>query len=181
MRRNPALRRAVTSALVAAGLVTATAAGAQDDAPPSDPLAGLKACQGLADGAARLACFDRESAAMIAATEAGDLRLVDAEAMKSTKRRLFGFALPRIGLFGGGKGDEEMDMMESTVTSVNYQRSDAFTFRIAEGDATWQVSNAPMRLREVEVGDKVVFKKAAMGSYFIRIDGQTGIKGRRIQ
>ena len=29
-------------------------------------------------------------------------------------------------------------------------------------------------------GDAVVFKRAAMGSYFIRIDGQMGVKGKRI-
>ena len=43
------------------------------------------------------------------------------------------------------------------------------------------MSNVPMRLRPPRVGDEVVFKKAALGSYFIRIAGQTGVKGRRIE
>jgi hypothetical protein len=30
-------------------------------------------------------------------------------------------------------------------------------------------------------GDKVEFKKAALGSYFIRINGAIGVKGRRIR
>ena len=51
---------------------------------------------------------------------------------------------------------------------------------IAEG-SKWQMSNVPMRLRTPREGDAVVFKKAALGSYFIRIAGQNGVKGRRIE
>lgn len=169
-------------ALAIALLAISSPAAAQDeDAPGPDHLAALKSCQAMTDDASRLQCFDRAVRTVLAATEAGDLRLIDREAMRDTRRRLFGFSLPRIGLFGGGQGDEEMEVLESTITSVRFQRSDAFTFKIAEGDATWQVTNAPARLRRPEVGDKVEFKKASMGSYFIRIDGQIGVKGQRIQ
>lgn len=177
-----ASRSLVRPAAVAVIFALAVPAAAQDlDAPGPDYLAALRACQALPDDTARLQCFDRAVGTVIAATDAGDLRLIDREAMRDTRRRLFGFSLPRIGLFGGGQGDEEMEILESTITNVRFQRSDAFTFRIAEGDAVWQVTNAPARLRRPEVGDKVEFKKASMGSYFIRIDGQIGVKGQRIQ
>lgn len=172
-----------------AGLVAATPLAAQDQTTHDqatqapDYVAALKSCQTLRQNGDRLACFDQAVAAMVTATEGGQVRLVDQEDVRKTRRRLFGFSLPDIGLFGKDSDgeDDELDVLQSTITSVRYTQANAFTFRIAEGDATWQVTNAPSRLRQVQPGDSVEFKKAALGSYFIRINGQTGVKGRRIQ
>ncbi len=171
-------------AALALGLAMASPAQAQardEGQAQSDHIASLKACQEIAEPSARLACFDSSVSVMVSANDAGELRLLGQEEMSQTRRRLFGFSLPRIGLFGGGKGDEEMETLESTITRVRYIRDDAFTFEIAEGGATWQVTNAPTRLRQVRVGNRVEFQRAALGSYFIRIDGQIGVKGKRIQ
>lgn len=184
MREFRGSRSFLTVAVVAAAFTLSAAAAAQADnveAGSSDHLTALETCRDLLDPSARLACFDQQVARMLAAADAGELRLLDQQAMQDTRRRLFGFSLPRIGLFGGGKGDEAMDTLESTITKVTYQRSDAFTFEIAEGGATWQITNAPQRLIRPKVGDPVVFKSASMGSYFIRINGQIGVKGRRVQ
>jgi hypothetical protein len=141
----------------------------------------LKSCRNIADNAARLDCFDSAVGVVVAAQESGDLRIVDKEVAKQTRRRLFGFALPEIGWFGDGKvGDEaQLDMLETTITSVNQTRRNSWTFQTEEG-AVWQISNAPSRLRALEPGQSVIFKKAALNSYFIRIEGQTGVKGTRI-
>jgi hypothetical protein len=170
-------------AVIAGAWFCANAAHAQQPAAPQpDYLAALKSCQAVATDAERLACFDRAVATMVTAADGGEVRLVDQEEVRKTRRRLFGFSLPDIGLFGDNDGeDDELDTLQSTITSVRYSRSDAFTFQIEEGGATWQVSNAPARLRPVKPGDKVEFKKAALGSYFIRINGQIGVKGRRVQ
>lgn len=166
-----------------AALGVATSAGAQEPGEP-DYLDALKNCRAMTDPAARLACFDREVGTMVAATDAGELRIVDRDDITRTRRGLFGFSLPDFGIFGDdddGPEEESMDMMESTITSVRSIRGDTFIFSIAEGGAVWQISDAPARLATPEVGDSVVFKKASMGSYFIRIDGQIGVKGRRIR
>lgn len=170
-------------ALALSAFAFSTAAHAQDAAPGStDHLSALKACQLLTADRDRLACFDRAVPAMVADADGGQVKIINQDDMRKTRRRLFGFSLPDIGIFGGDNGeDDELQVLESTITSVRYTQSDAFTFRIEDGGATWQVSNAPKRLREVKAGDKVEFKKAALGSYFIRIDGQIGVKGRRIQ
>lgn len=161
--------------------VSANSANARDaDASPSDHLAPLRACQAQTDPGQRLACYDAAAATVLSQADKGDLRIVDAAEIKRTRRGLFGFALPDLGIFGGGDDEPDMDMLETTITSVRYTAPDAFQFKTPEG-ATWQVSNAPARQRQVHAGDAVVLKKAAMGSYFIRIAGQIGIKGRRIQ
>lgn len=175
MRPSPAAIPRAALVLFAAAAGT-TAAFAQD--PASDQLAALRACRAEADPAARLACFDAAASDIVSRADAGDLRVVDKAEIQRTRRGLFGFSLPDLGLFGGSD-EPDMDMLETTITSVRYTGSDAFVFRTKEG-ATWQVSNVPSRLREARAGDAVVFKRAAMGSYFIRIGGQMGVKGKRI-
>lgn len=145
-----------------------------------DHLAALRACQAQADAAQRLVCYDTAVAQMVAATSQGQLKLVDATEIRRTRRGLFGFSIPDLGIFGGSSDAPDMDMLETSITSVRYTGGDAFLFKTKEG-ATWQVTNAPARLREVHSGDPVVFKKAAMGSYFIRIAGQIGVKGKRVE
>ena len=161
-------------------LLPSPASADEPERASADHLSALRACQGLVEPAARLSCYDAAAAAVIAATDKGELKIVDSAEIKQTRRGLFGFHLPDLGLFGGGDGEPDMDMLETAITSVRYTGDDAFLFKTKEG-ATWQVTNAPARLREVHSGDAVVFKKAAMGSYFIRIDGQMGVKGKRVE
>lgn len=159
--------------------VLATGASAQDDdaAGELNQFEQMTACREIADDTARLACFDSTLAEVIAATESGDLQVVDEEDVRRTRRSLFGFSLPRIGLFGGD--DEPDDLLETTITSVRQIRSDEWVFQTEEG-AVWRIQNAPRRLRDPEAGQTVVFKRASFGSYFIRINGQMGVKGKRI-
>lgn len=142
---------------------------------------GLRACQTIADGAERLACYDRAVGAVVAANDGGELRVVDKAEVAQTRRKLFGFSLPDIGLFGGkdtGVEEEAVDMLETTITGAR-RNGDNWVFTTQEG-ATWEINNPPSRLRPIRRGDSVVFKKASLGSYFIRIEGQLGVKGRRV-
>ena len=182
MHRENSIRTTLKLACAGAALSIAGVASAQDaDGAKPDHLDALKACQGIADPSARLTCFDSAVAIMVAATDEGKLRLVDEEDVRKTRRRLFGFSLPDLGIFGGDGEDDELDMLESTITRVVSVYRDTVVFEIEEG-GVWQMSDAPARIiRRMESGTPVVFKKAALGSYFIRVDGQTGVKGRRIQ
>lgn len=179
-----AIKSAIRFAFPISALAIAPAAWAQDRQPPaSEYVEGLRACQAIAEPDARLACYDAAAGRMVAAAEQGEVRVVDKEDVERTRRRLFGFSLPDIGIFGGGKDageDDELDMLESTITSAR-RVGDDWVFTIAEGDAVWQISNPPMRLARLKPGDAVVFKKASLGSYFIRINGQIGVKGKRVR
>jgi hypothetical protein len=164
--------------------VAVSSAGAQaQDAnanAPTDYVAQLKSCRSLAEGAERLACFDKAAGEIVAATESGEVSIVDREQVRETRRSLFGFTMPKLGIFGSSDDEDDSAMMESTITDVRRMQGDTYVITIAEG-SKWQMSNVPMRLRTPREGDAVVFKRAALGSYFIRIAGQTGVKGRRIE
>lgn len=171
------------SPALAAGLLALTGApaAAQEatDAASPDYVENLKSCQTLADDLARLACFDAAVGAILAANDAGDVQVIDKEDVRETRRSLFGFSLPSIGLFGSDD-DAADELFETTISSVRYLPRNSARFTTAEG-AVWELNNIPSRLRRIESGDKVVFKKASMGFFFVRIDGQTGIKGRRVE
>lgn len=170
---------------IAAGFCAIGAApvAAQDDASAAQPdyVENLKACQTLTVDMARLACFDSAVGAILAANEAGDVQVIDKEDVRETRRSLFGFSLPNIGLFGGGDDDDKEDeQLETTIASVRYIGRGSARFTTSEG-AVWELNNIPSRLRTIKAGDPVVFRKASLGYFFVRIAGQTGIKGRRVE
>lgn len=143
-------------------------------------LESLKACQNITSDAERLECYDEAVGRVVTASDEGEVRLVDRDDVEKTRRGLFGFTLPKLRLFGDGE-EGEMDLLESKVTRVISVRGDTVVFEIEEG-SVWRMTDAPARvIRRLEVGAPVVFKKAALGTYFIRVDGLTGIKGKRIE
>ena len=148
---------------------------------PDDYIGDLAKCQSLTDDPARLACYDEKVAAMVAARDAGTVRLVDREVVRRTRRELFGFALPNIGLLKDSDGaSDAMETLQTTITSVRYQKSGDIRFTTAEG-ALWEIIKPPKRLTQVKAGDSVEFRKASMGTYFIRIGNQMGVRGKRLE
>ncbi len=181
---QPARRCGQFVPLLAASLVVlgASPALAQDESGDAsgDYLDGLKACQQITEDAARLACFDSAVGSMVAATETGDVQVIDREDVRQTRRSLFGFSLPDLGIFGGDDDEESEELFSTTLTSVRYTGRNSARVTTAEG-AVWEMNNIPRTRRRFEAGDEVEFKEASLGFYFLRIGGQTGVKGRRVQ
>ena len=171
---------AASALLLSVGVAFATPASAQDANPARpDLLADLQSCRDIDDPARRLACFDRAASSLLAARDSGEVRVVDREEVQQTRRGLFGFTLPKLGIFGAGD-DEQLDTLESTITGVSRVGRNGYRIRIEEG-SVWQIDSAPSRLRTPKPGDAIVLKKASLNSFFIRIAGQIGVKGRRVE
>jgi hypothetical protein len=181
--------RAILAASAAFAMLAGTAAPlAAEDKPESAYVTALRDCQGKTDPAERLACYDTAVAAMVAASSEGEVRVVDRAEVRETRRKLFGFALPDFGIFGG-RGDkdegeteeaeEEFATLTTTITGVRTS-SGAYVLVTAEG-AQWQLDEMPARLMKPKVGQPLEIKKGALSSYFLRINGQKGVKGRRVQ
>ena len=106
---HPSLRLIVPFVLFAAAAPVA----AKDKAPPPRPaqIQEVYDCRDIADPAARLACFDRAVGELQTADTRRDISFADRETVKKTRRGLFGFTLPSLGLFGGD-GDEDGEEVE---------------------------------------------------------------------
>ena len=170
-------------------MLLALAAPATAQRTPSRPapaqashLGALDACRAIATDSARLACFDREAAALLTASRSGDLSVVDRADMRTARRSLFGFALPKLPFFAGDKSaDEVPDTLDSTIVTAQGIANGRYRIKIAAGDAVWETTDSPLNLSEPRAGEKIVISKGALGSYFLRINGQVGVKGRRIK
>ncbi|HEV2818479.1 MAG TPA: hypothetical protein VGW40_14800 [Allosphingosinicella sp.] len=143
----------------------------------------LVRCRALTDDAARLRCFDAASAALASAAERRELVVISREQVRESRRRLFGLALPRLPIFGGGGDDdrpdeEEIDHIESTVASASQDGYGHWAVRLQDGSLWVQTDNNVLALRP-RPGHPVVVQRAALGSYMMRVNRQPGIRVRR--
>lgn len=178
--------RAVLAASAAFAMLASAAPLAADEKPESTYVIALRECQGKTDPAERLACYDTAVAAMVAASSEGEVRVVDRAEVRETRRKLFGFALPDFGIFGGKRDKEdpeqadEFDALDTKVAGVRMDRSGAYVITTTEG-AQWQLDEMPARLMSPKIGQPLEIRAGTFGSYFLRIDGQKGVKGRRVR
>lgn len=164
------------------GLISVIAATQLDAAspaitPPAGGVTKLLACQAVAESVARLACFDREVGAMSGALTRRDLVVVDRDEIRRTRRSMFGLGLPSIAFLGGDK--EEIGHIDSVLEATSHNRDGGYVFRL-QGDSRWtQVDDRSFAL-EPRQGEKVVVKRAAMGSYMLTVGHQPGVRVQRL-
>jgi hypothetical protein len=164
-------------ALAAAALLFGGSADAKEQMPTSAALSALTACRAMTDSAARLACYDEASSRFTDAVGKGEVIVMDKAEAQQTRRSLFGFSVPRIRLFrgDGGQETEEIEAVIASAASLGY---DKYRIRLEDG-AVWQTTE-PAPAITVKGGQKIKIKRATMGSYFLRVDGQRGVRGMRV-
>jgi len=141
----------------------------------------LVKCREIADPATRLSCYDTQAGKAQQAADSGDLVLADRKTMHETRKGLFGFKLPTLGLFGGGKGDpDEMDAIDDTIGSAQRFGYGSWRLTLADGSVWEQVDDTRL-LFDPRSGNKVHIYKGAMGTFRANIDGQRAIKVRRVE
>lgn len=140
----------------------------------------FRECRALVEASARLGCFDAISDQLVLAIDQGELRIIDRDAVKKTERRLFGFALPDLKLFGGDNAGKPLEVLETTVVESRSAGQSSWAFTTPEG-GTWQIDSAPDTFRRPKPGASVVIKRAALGSYFISFNGGRSLRARRTE
>lgn len=172
---------ASTRLLLATSALLAFSTAGSAQTPPSRYLSAISACRSIADDAARLTCFDREAATLVAATQSGQISIVDRAEVRAVRRSLFGFSLPRLGIFErNDKSEPELKELMSEVVRAASIGGGKFRFVIADQKAVWETTEATLTGRLPQPGDKVHIKKGSLGSYFIRLGSQSWVKGRRV-
>lgn len=164
----------------ACALMASSAASAQkaarDKLPPR--VEQLLACRAIADSSQRLACFDQQSAAVETAISSRDIVLVDRERARATSRSLFGFKVPDFGgLFGGG--EDEIKEIESTVAAVRRSPEGGWMVRLADG-STWAQTDDTTIAIAPRKGHKAVVRRGTFGAFFLRLNGQPGVRVQRV-
>ena len=152
------------------------------DPPKQSPLvSALEACRAIVDPTQRLACYDKEAGALLAATQAGEVSVVDKSEMRKARKSLFGFSMPNLPFFSGDDSANEVsDTLESTVTQASGIGYGKFRLTIAEGNAVWETTETYGTMRDPRPGDKISIKRGPLGSYLLRIGNNRGVKGKRV-
>lgn len=138
---------------------------------------GLAACRGIAEETARLACYDAASGRLADAVERKELVFLDRQEVSQTRRSLFGFSMPNIPFLRDG-GAEESEI-ETTIASATSLGQGKWQIRLEDG-AVWQTNETWLGLSDPRPRQKIVIRRGALGNYFLRINGQRGLRGRRI-
>jgi len=179
------MRRAMKGALAAIAMVvvaTAPAAAKDKNKPAPSPLVtAIDRCRQIADPAQRLACYDTAAGALVQAATSGTVAIVDQGEIRQARRSLFGFTLPKIPFFSGDStSDEAQRQLDSTITSVRALNNGYYRVVIADNNAVWETSDSNVSFDPPRPGQKITILRGPLGSYFLRINGQVGVRGRRV-
>lgn len=169
--------------ILAIGLVAATstsAAAAEPKAARAPAFQKLVGCRAIADSAARLACFDREVAAVDAAESRADIVVIDRARVRTARNSLFGLSVPDLGIFGGDDDNEEgVNRIETTIAGVSQTGEGKWTFRLADG-ARWAQTDTKTLFDDPRPGQPIAIRKGAMGSFLANVNKHTAIRVKRV-
>lgn len=149
--------------------------------PPPELYRQLIDCRALADAGERLACYDRQTAALEEATRKREIVISDQNAVKAARRGLFGFTAPVGRLMGFGGDDDEAEQIteiESTVASAR-RTADGWRLELEDG-STWEQNDTRDFVLSPKPGNPVKITRGALGTYFVSVKGQRGVKMRRV-
>ena len=144
-------------------------------------------CRAIVAAPARADCFDAAARGLETSVKTKEITIVNRQEVRTARRSLFGFTLPRIGLFDGGDRDdsgreaapEEVKEIETTVASARVVANGRVELRLADGGALWATTD-PMPFPP-KPGAKVRIRRGTLGNYFIAVDGQRSVRGMRVR
>lgn len=137
-------------------------------------------CRRIAEAPARLACFDREVAAVDTAEAGQELVVLDKAQVRKTRRGLFGLSLPDVGIFGGSAADEETGTIETTIKRAWQIADGSWRVELADG-AQWVQTDSRNLSFDPKAGQKIKIRRAALGSYLANINNEVAIRVRRVR
>lgn len=141
------------------------------------PLDELFRCQSVTVPEDRNTCFTTETAKLQRATSLGELMIVDQKVAEERSAAAFGLRTPDA--LSSAFEVETPRQIASTLASSSQRGDGKYSFTLADGTAWIQVDSDLIRLRPRD-GSSVVVKRAALGSYMLRIGTGRDIRVRRI-
>lgn len=170
----------ITGAALLALCSTSTAA--QSDQRPSPYIEALGKCRAIGAPDQRADCYDKAYDALIAARARKDVVVMDREAVRETRKGLFGFTGLRLPFFGVGDDDdrEVPKSVSSTIKSFVSLGYGHYAITLNEG-GVWETTEGVSNFYP-KVGQTVEVRRGAVTSYMLTIKG-TGklVRVRRVR
>lgn len=135
-------------------------------------------CRAIAADAQRLACYDAAVGQVNAAEKSGEVIIVDRQQARAARRQAFGLDLSALSILDRSEEKTEVDRVIGEVASARQGSDGRWTVVLTDG-AVWKQADDATLGKGPRKGSKVEIRKAAMGSYFMNIDGQRAVRARR--
>ena len=163
-----------------AALLLASGASA---APPAAPgrapaVQSVLDCRKIEDSAGRLACFDSAVAAMARAETTGDLVTVDRAQRRAARHQAFGLSLPSLAFLDRGERPEEVNRITAKVAAASRNPYGKWIVKLDDG-AVWRQIDDNEVDRPPHPGSTAEIRRASLGSYTMKLDGQFAIRVHR--
>lgn len=131
------------------------------------PLNEIYACASITDDAARLQCFDDKVGRLRSAEQSGQVVAVDRQQVDTLERQSFGFQLPALSsLLPRRDGErEQIERVEAHVSRI-IPIADGRHIFVLDNDQRWSQIQA-QSVSNVEVGDAIAIRRAALGSFML--------------
>ncbi|MFA4893835.1 hypothetical protein [Brevundimonas sp.] len=166
------------SGLAAVAAIAALSGQATPPQERAETLSRVTACRAIADGAARLTCYDTAVGALDSAERQGEVVVMDRAQIGEARRQLFGFEMPAMPRLFGDEGPASLDSIETTLQSATRIADNRWVFRLADGGVWRQIDSDPLRFRPRQ-GDAVRVRKASMGSFLMTVGDSRAVRVRR--
>lgn len=166
--------------LVLAAPAAAAAQARPDEGPRATQFEAVAACRTIADSAQRLACFDAAAAQLVEAEKSGDVVVVSRAQAQAARRQAFGFSLPSLSIFDRTGRPEEVDRITAQVERA-YQNANAKWVVVLADGAVWEQIDNETVLKKPKAGSRAEIRRAALGSFFMNLDGQRAVRARRVK
>ncbi|HEY5106407.1 MAG TPA: hypothetical protein VII73_06490 [Caulobacteraceae bacterium] len=139
---------------------------------------GVIDCRKIPEADARLACFDKAAASLEVSQAKGDLVTLDRQQRRTVRRQAFGLILPSLAMFDRGEKPEDVDRATFTIASAYRNAAGKWVMRMDDG-AMWRQIDDNTLFRAPHQGSTADIRKAALGSFFLKVDGQPAIRAHR--
>jgi hypothetical protein len=172
--------------IVAAFVLIALPAVAQEA-----PLDKVYACAGVTDSAQRLACYDAAVARLKQAESSGGLAVVNREQIEKAEKEAFGLATPSLSALAesarstsaapvASEKPKALERVTFPVKSVSTGPDGRYRF-VMENGQEWRQMDA-IKLPAIGKGPwQAEIRKAAVGSYMLKLDDRTAVRVKRVE
>lgn len=148
------------------------------------PLAELQQCRTLTNDSARLACFDKAVDALTRSADSGETVVVDREQIRSARKGLFGFVMPRIPFLTGhddGTANDKADeaRLETSVVSSRSIGNGKYRFSV-DGGGIWETTETSMTFDQPKPRQAIILERGSLGGYFVRVGNGRRVAVRRV-
>ncbi len=170
-------RFVLAGALVICALPAAASAQTAPREGPPAAFARAVQCRTIADPTERLACYDREVAALEQAEQTNEIRVVDRQQVRRSRRSLFGLDLPDLDIFGGDDEDAVTEI-NSTIRSVSQTALGKWIFELEDG-ARWVQTDSRNIVPNPRAGHSIRIRRGSLGSFLANVNNRTAVTVRR--